>query len=75
MKDEASIALTHKKTIGNYATDEQGDPWASFCLHNHTYPCAVCGKQIKAGWVRGKVGEEAMYVCSEHVQTRQQSEA
>lgn len=58
--------LVWTNTVGCYATDAQGQPWATFQAIGHTYACQNCGAQIDRGWARGRLGEETYY-CSKHV--------
>lgn len=53
--------------LGAYGHDAQGNPWSSFLCNNYTATCAVCGASIASGWVRGRIGEEQIRVCSDHV--------
>lgn len=59
--------ITLTKTVGIYGTDEQGNPWTTFQAINHGYTCAECGVPVESGWVRGRLGEEQLHVCSSHV--------
>lgn len=65
--------LIPTRTVGSYAHDADGNPWATFSLTNGVVACAACGVPISCGWARGKVGEET-YVCSEHVTLQRESE-
>jgi len=64
--NEQQFSVIPTRTVGCYAHDADGNPWATFSLINSTVNCAVCRTPISRGWARGKVGEE-MYVCGTHV--------
>lgn len=51
---------------GIVGTDDQDNPWATFDCINHTVACYAYGKAIDRGWMRGKFGEEQIYVCAAH---------
>lgn len=56
------------KTVGIYGHDAEGRPWTTFQTMNHTVVCDECGKEIKSGWICGRLGEACIHVCSSHVE-------
>ena len=57
--------------------DDQGNPWSTFSFVNGTVACGECGVEIDGGYVRGRWGEERLYVCGTHMnlQLCEQAEA
>lgn len=68
MTDTRPYAITIRSNPGIYGEDAQGNPWTTFTLFSQTIACSVCGKQIDGGYVRGKHGEEDLFLCCSHVQ-------
>lgn len=63
-----TYTITLADTPGIYGSDDQGEPWTTFEAINHGYTCGECGATIDRGWVRGRLGEEQLHVCSKHVE-------
>ncbi len=62
-----TVTLVLLKTVGTYADDAFGNPWATFdIVGKRSVVCAECGETITRGWARGKLGEEDFF-CREHV--------